>query len=109
MRYLTWLLVPLALLGLSSCTPGATLSADGEQYRFDFANPESETYQYAVVFLGEPVSTADARCNLEGEGITCDLGLLEPGEEVAIHVTGERISCEVYRLPVLRVYPCDVQ
>ena len=102
----------LLCLVLASCFPGATLSPGGPG--LEFVKPEDRPAAFAAVILGEPAEVNDPRCDVyEAEhplsGYTCDLGVLEPDEAIApIRVAGARLSCEVYRLPVLKVYPCQI-
>lgn len=112
MRLLS-LFIFLALL-LAACTPGATLSADDGGYTLEFVNPESDRAAFAAIVLGENVSIDDPRCE-PGDGkfagaYSCDLGLLESGAAIRpLVVSGERLSCDIYRLPVFKVYPCAVR
>ena len=108
------LLLCLSLLMLAACAPVATLTAGGDGFALEFANPESDRAAFAAIILGDDVGIDDTRCE-PGDGefagaYACDLGVLEPGAAITpVRVQGERLSCDIYRLPVFKIYPCDIR
>ncbi len=108
------LLLCLSLFVLAACAPVATLTEGGGGFALGFTNPEADRAEFAAIVLGENVTTDDPRCEPgDGEFIgayACDLGVLEAGAAITpVAINGERLSCEIYRLPVFKIYPCSVR
>ena len=108
------LLLCLGLFALAACAPVATLSEGGGGFALEFANPEPDRAEFAAIILGESVGIDDPRCEPgDGEFVgayACDLGVLEAGAAITpVSVEGERLSCDIYRLPVFKIYPCSVR
>lgn len=114
-----WIVITILLTFLLiGCGPRATLTPDASGgYQLAFASPEDLPAQFAAVIQGEPAEVNDPRCDVfdeppeasEVNTYTCDLGILAAGQAIEpIAVNGRRLSCEVYRLPVLRIFPCAI-
>lgn len=95
-RYLTTaLLIVTTLSLLAGCAPGVTasLTRSNGDVTIQVSTGTDALDIVGVTVIGDDLSTQDARCDLIGDALSCDLGDLAADTTTSIVITGGNVSC----------------